>query len=311
MKPKISIIVPIYNSSKDLSKCLDSIYNQTYSNIELILINDGSTDNCKEIIDNFSIGKKNVITVHCSNNGVSSARNLGLKLSTGQYIGFVDSDDFIDKDMFSLMSKDIIDDNSIDLSISYMFHSKKLFGKSIKNINIDQNRLLSLILCNNDIGGFVCNKLFKRDIIINNNIFFDEELSVCEDLDFCIKYAKYVNKANLVNKNFYYYWQRNTTTDAFNIKRLSVIKSYEKIIKYAKTNFNNNNLYFNLKKRLLMHEIWIWNSLRKSDDKNKLIIEKDILIKIKSNNLLLAFSSLIPWKYKILFFYLKLFKSKR
>lgn len=101
--PKLSIIVPIYNVEKYLPRCIESILNQTFREFELILINDGSTDNCKEICEKYKKIDSRIIVVNKKNGGVSSARNFGIDISRGEYIGFVDPDDFIDANMYEIL----------------------------------------------------------------------------------------------------------------------------------------------------------------------------------------------------------------
>ena len=113
-KLKISVVVPVFNSEKYLEKCIDSIINQTYKNIEIILINDGSSDKSEEICNSYLKTYKNIKLINQSNSGVSVARNNGLKSSTGDYVLFVDSDDWLEKDMLEIMVKEI-DNFDIDI----------------------------------------------------------------------------------------------------------------------------------------------------------------------------------------------------
>jgi len=103
MDPKISIIVPVYNVELYLGKCIDSILNQTFSGFELILVNDGSLDNCGSICDSFAKLDRRVKVIHKGNGGLSSARNAGLEIACGEYIGFVDSDDYIERQMYETL----------------------------------------------------------------------------------------------------------------------------------------------------------------------------------------------------------------
>ena len=109
--PLISIIVPIYNVEKYLSKCIDSIINQTLENIEIILVNDGSTDSCAEIIESYANKDNRIKVIHKKNGGQSSARNMGLDIAKGEYIGFVDSDDYVSLDLY----KDVIESFNSDI----------------------------------------------------------------------------------------------------------------------------------------------------------------------------------------------------
>ena len=116
MDPIISIIVPIYNVGKYLPKCIESILNQTFKNFELILVNDGSTDNSGVVCDDYEKKDTRIKIIHKSNGGVSSARNAGLYVAKGEYIGFVDPDDYIDKNMYEKLYRLCIDNNS-DIAI--------------------------------------------------------------------------------------------------------------------------------------------------------------------------------------------------
>lgn len=106
-KIKISVIIPIYNVEQYLSQCLDSIINQTYTNLEIILINDGSTDNSEKICNQYKLLDPRIIVIHKTNGGLSDARNTGIKIATGDYISFVDADDFIDKNMYTILFQKI------------------------------------------------------------------------------------------------------------------------------------------------------------------------------------------------------------
>ena len=112
---KISIIVPIYNIEKYLPRCLDSILAQTYKNLEVILVDDGSVDNSGMIADKYARNDQRIIVIHQVNKGVSAARNAGLDLATGDYIGFVDGDDYIEPDMYEILMR-IIDEQQVDIA---------------------------------------------------------------------------------------------------------------------------------------------------------------------------------------------------
>jgi len=105
MQDKISVIIPVYNAAKYLPKCIDSVLNQTYKNLEIILVDDGSTDESGKISDKYSYKDNRVIVIHKENGGTSDARNKGIKAATGKYIGFIDSDDYIETDMYEILLK--------------------------------------------------------------------------------------------------------------------------------------------------------------------------------------------------------------
>lgn len=129
MNPLISIIVPVYNVEEYLPKCLDSIINQTYKNLEIIVVNDGSTDNSGKICDEYGERDYRIMVIHKANRGVSSSRNIGIKNASGEYILFVDSDDEIEKDYVNVMAR-AVTNSDCDLVISNI---TDIFNKTEKN----------------------------------------------------------------------------------------------------------------------------------------------------------------------------------
>lgn len=129
---KISIVVPIYNVEKYLDQCVKSIINQTYKNLEIILVNDGSIDNSGKICDKYKRQDNRVIVIHKENGGSSDARNVGIQIATGKYIGFVDSDDYIEKDMYEFLYNNMINENA-DISCCNRFllwsNKKQIYGE--------------------------------------------------------------------------------------------------------------------------------------------------------------------------------------
>ncbi len=213
----ISVIVPVYNADKYLTRCLDSIINQTYQNIEIILVNDGSTDSSKETIGEYEKKDNRIVAVHKQNGGESTARNMGLDTATGTYITFVDSDDYIHPDMYTSLIG-VANENSADLTFcdimwqtetgsdqigipgftARVFHEKDISEKLL--VNITHNRLLRA----------TWNKLYKREIINGNNIRFPEQIVYGPDFIFNIEYLWYAHTIYYLNKPLYYY--DNTTS---------------------------------------------------------------------------------------------------
>lgn len=222
MNFKISIIIPVYNAENTLNRCLDSIVNQEYKNYEVILINDGSTDNSKQILDEYKDKYTNIIVKHKINEGVSSARNRGLEIASGEYIMFADSDDFLSKDCLKTLINEINSKN-IDLITSSFF---EIYTEgNIVEHNILKNSYKGLKIINNlpdyyFIEGFIhpCwGKLYKREIIINNNIKFEKQ-SLSEDTVFNIEYLKYCKNIGFFNEKLYYYYcytENNLTSKVY------------------------------------------------------------------------------------------------
>lgn len=176
---KISVIVPVYNVEKYLSQCLDSIIHQTYKNLEIILVDDGSTDSSGLICDNYSQKDKRIKIIHKCQGGLSAARNAGLKIATGEYISFIDSDDFIDKNMYSILINNTQKYNSDIVWFNYYnYYSKKHFINSsiIKNNDLydlsssDKIKFAKNLFYQYKMDAHVWAKLYKRSIF--NNIKF-------------------------------------------------------------------------------------------------------------------------------------------
>lgn len=196
--PLISVIVPIYNSEKYLNNCINSIINQTYENLELILINDGSTDSSSEICNKWAKTDSRIKVLHNENSGASSARNSGIDISTGDYIAFVDSDDYLDSDMYESMLNELINNNADAVRCGIVRESKsgfrEVWGSEENNIIVVDNKKL---LC--DIGeanGILpvstCNKLFSKNVI--KNIRFNTTFKYAEDTLFNFLVAKNINR---------------------------------------------------------------------------------------------------------------------
>ena len=171
----ISIIVPVYNVEKYLERCINSLISQTYNNIEILLIDDGSTDKSGKIIDEMCLKDDRLKVFHKKNGGVSSARNYGLKKSNGKFVTFVDSDDYVDKDYIKVLAKyqsegdyDIVISNAIDFNECI---EEKNVRESRKTIALDKNQSVREFLKGTLFSSVCWGRLYKRDII--NNIRFN------------------------------------------------------------------------------------------------------------------------------------------
>ena len=185
----ISIIIPIFNMSKYLEKCIDSVINQTYKNLEIILIDDGSTDNSGEICDRYLQKDNRIKVVHQKNQGVSAARNEGLKHATGYYIGFVDPDDFIESKMYEIIINDI-KENQCDIGICGI-RSKNEDDITLKedrkqeNIVMNKKEFLNILIQDKMIATSVWDKVFKSELIKEKR--FNEKRVVGEDFELILE----------------------------------------------------------------------------------------------------------------------------
>lgn len=217
MNPLISVIVPVYNVELYVNRCIDSILAQTYKNFEVILIDDGSTDNSGHICDEYAKVDKRINVIHTKNKGLSSARNMGIEKSVGKYIIFCDSDDWIEEKAMENVLENV-NYESVDLIIfgySMDFpHENNIIkvdciNKEFESVN--EFLLNYKFYRGNYLFGFVWNKLFRSEIIKNNNLIF--ELGVFpEDLFFCFKYMHFCKNIKSVNCNLYHYMHESINT---------------------------------------------------------------------------------------------------
>lgn len=171
-KPLISVIVPIYKVEKYLVRCINSIINQTYSNLEIILVDDGSPDSCGKICDDFSTADARIYTIHKTNGGLSSARNAGLDSAHGEYIGFVDSDDYIEPNMYETMYKAIIETDAEIAACGIIRENEETHAAKLircphtQKIYTDEEALKEIFLSRN-LGIGVWSKLYSRQVFQN------------------------------------------------------------------------------------------------------------------------------------------------
>lgn len=194
----ITVIIPVYNSADYLSTSIKSVLSQTYSEFELILVNDGSTDNSKNIIDEFALGDKRIKTVHKKNGGASSARNAGIEIASGEYLAFIDSDDIVDNGYLSSLIIDIEEFDSPDI----IFHgfrvidldkSSRLVKPGIRKLITRENgdellKHLPFLCLSSPIA-----KVFKADLIRKYSISFNKEINIGEDLVFVMDFIAVAN----------------------------------------------------------------------------------------------------------------------
>lgn len=203
----VSVIVPAYNSDQFINQCLQSIFNQTYPNIEIMVIDDGSTDQTNRLVRKLIGVHSNLNLITTKNNGVSTARNLGIEKSTGKYVTFVDADDEILPAHIEELHDNMIHYQT-DMSVVFPCsdHTK---SENDKKHLIKKNEFINKIFTENSIGGFCWNKLFLRKIIVNNNIKFSEKISMFEDMLFVINYAEYIDSI-VISENRTYFYRKNS-----------------------------------------------------------------------------------------------------
>lgn len=289
---KISIIIPVYNVEPYIRKCLDSVINQTYQNLEIICINDGSTDNSGKICDEYSERDCRVRVINKENGGVSSAHNQGLSVFTGEYIGFVDPDDWIELDYYEKMYS-LIKHNEVDIVCSGMYKDTlenciELKNKlPIKNGLLNNEEILRYTFIRDlypAFGAYWGNKLFS-------SIFFkpvkhggyeiraDEDLEVGEDVLFFVECVLKTKSAIYCENAFYHYFQRETSLfHSKDIeKRIGSLKAYQRVMKLLNTNNISPDISVWVKRFYVYHASLLAEiALENNDEKNFIKMQNEI-----------------------------------
>lgn len=292
MRPDISIIVPIYKVEKYLERCINSILNQSFSNFELILVDDGSPDNCGKICDEYKKKDNRITVIHKKNGGLSDARNAGLDIAKGKYIGFVDSDDIIHPRMYEILFQCINKSNSDIAQCKFKkFKNLEELKNDLDNYNetfeeYDNKTAIIDMIDNNKINVNSWNKLYKRELF---EILRFPKGKIHEDEFLTYKLLYDSRKIAYIDEELYYYYQNdNGIMNGSNIlKRLDRIEALEERSKFFLENgdndlYNKSNsaLFFALNK---LYFIFKRNEQLKKDKEN---IEK-LKSKIKKISMLL------------------------
>lgn len=300
MKHKFSLIIPAYNVEKYIKKCLDSVLNQTYNNYEIIIINDGSTDNTSKILESYKSDKK-IKIINQENKGLSNARNTGVSNAKGDYILFIDSDDFIEKELLEILNKTIKDEDLVRFQIRILDETNKIIKEykeeTFNNLNgieafnkLSKYNLVELAVC----------YAYKKDTFLKNNYKFEEK-TYHEDfglIPYIIISSKKVTSINYIGYN---YLQRknsimNNTDYEKEIKKSNdVLKHYKNLIKWSQNIEGDLTIYksfiansvilksLNLKEKdyknyiKKLKEYKVYDDLLTNNKENKI---KKILIKI-------------------------------
>ena len=314
--PKITVILPIYNVEKYLSQCLDSIVNQTFKDFECICVNDGSTDNSLSILKEYASKDNRIKIINQEHKEASAARNAGLKNTCCQYITFVDSDDWVDKNYLQFLYEVIEKNDSDVVACNYEeYHEKE--NKFVPNI-LPQERKL----CSNDkysvrIGKAyaqptVWNKIIKTKFLKDNDIKFFEGFFACEDSPFIALIFIFLKKITYIEDILYFYRRQRKTSLSSNKEKLFIgkvhnfIKLIEDIIN--RDMFNNDIFCYTYK--LLFWDLSSFCRKNYSDDERQKVLDSTLkLIKqIENNKDKLSFKNIL--KLKTLKFILVNFKVK-
>jgi len=308
---EISIIVPVYNVEKYLRKCVDSILNQTFKDFELILVDDGSPDNSGVICDEYAKKDSRVRVIHKKNGGLSDARNIGIDAAKGKYIGFIDSDDYIDQNMYKQLYDSLMKNNA-DLSICGIFDvfdGRTPVKKSEKELLLNRDEATLLIFHGNEISVHAVNKLYKRKIFDNVRYpvgkYHEDSYTIVDILDNCDTVA-------INSRQMYYYFHRNEsiTSEDFSEKQFEFIDAWEK--NERKVSGRSKEINDAARQRVCFANFLVLDKIVNANLENKIIETKRIVRYLRTNYFFIMRNSIFTAKRKfsmtLLMINLKLYK---
>lgn len=306
--PYFSIIIPVYNVEKYLFQCLDSIIEQDYKNYELILVNDGSSDNSLNICLNYAKKDNRITVLDQKNAGPSSARNNALAIAKGKYVMFIDSDDWIEQKTLSLLYQNSLDNCPL---IYYGFRTQ--FGNGDQVVYIhgyrhskDINSYYDIIYhtmenaMHNFIYGFTCNKLFRKDIIDKHRIRFDLNLHVKEDEVFTNQYCSAIEEVKIIPYALYNYRMSFGNSISFKKRQPNEYEYMADKLRETNTNFKDLRIQ-NYQKQEYIYNLskGITIAIRQNDKKNAVKLSYKCATKMKEMNLTYNSFTRVHFKDKI------------
>ena len=288
--PKVSIIVPVYNEEEYVSTCLDSLINQTLDDIEIILIDDNSTDNSLNILLDYAKKYPNIKVYHNEKNiGQGASRNRGLSLATGEYIGFVDSDDYVSCTMYEDMYKSVLNNNYPELvTTEILFVKDDVYAnRDLEFLVIGKEKIINPIQDKSAVifeSPAVCNKIFRRDTL--KGFYFVED-SLFEDIPF--SYTKYMEASKVVtvpNINYFYRRDINRGVSSVNYKENNHITDIFKVLDRLESDMKESSRYEVFKDEIKLIQL-AYSLIRVEEVNNwQVDIDKKNLIKDKMFSLI-------------------------
>lgn len=232
-KEQVSVIIPVYNTEQYLSECIDSVLSQTYRNLEIILIDDGSTDRSPQICDQYAKEDMRIQVIHLPHQGTSTARNAGLSVLQGKYVVFCDSDDRMECNMIECLVKNLQDADA-DLSVCALTREWNLADREMdsKVETISAEEAVLYVLDNPLCSGYIANKLFKSEILRRYLILFDPLIAMLEDQLFVLQYIQFCRKVCLTDRILYFYRNNpvSISNQKYDIRTITLIFAKEKIL---------------------------------------------------------------------------------
>ncbi|ETI67570.1 glycosyltransferase [Neobacillus vireti] len=334
MNPKVSIIVPIYNVEKYLSRSLDSLLAQTLKEIEIIAINDGSKDSSLDILKEYALKDSRIKVLDKPNGGVSSARNEGIKIATGEYIGFVDPDDWVDQEMYEIMYNYAISEKVDIVMCSYIRefenHSKLKEFNLPGEVRYDDDEVKLIVMrrlvgpLNEEIAnpelldawGTVWSKLYRAEIIKENGIRLIDlnKIGTNEDTLFNIEVFYYAKSFLFINSPYYHYWRANSTSVTTGFKPNLMdqwIYLFSYIEKFLKDKKMNEYFFIALNNRICINTLGLGlNTISKANHSSPLKKIQNIKIFLRNKRIKHSFKRLemsqFPIVWRVFYFFAKI-----
>ena len=303
MKPLVSVIVPVFNAGDHLNTCLDSIVTQTYDNLEIIIINDGSTDMSPEVCDHYEKNDSRITVIHKDNRGVSSARNVGLEKARGDYISFVDSDDWLELDAYEHLVECALNHGVDAVIFEYFVDYKdgKTIHKNYNELNGFMTRSEAIETTISSVNRFACSKLYAKKLI--QNIQFNQNIHIGEDTLFSCVALNNADSIYYTAKPLYHYVQSDAsaTRCEFNKNNLTGINSYKQLVDLCNNNYPELvdiafSAYMNL---VISNIIGLYNNL---DYPDSMKIIRNLSSEVRKNINKVIFSKKISIRLKTKFF---------
>ena len=268
MKDKISVIVPVFNVEKYLEKCIDSIINQTYKTLQIILVDDGSTDSSGEICDSYALKDSRVQVIHINNSGLPAARNEGLKYANGEYFSFVDSDDWIDSEMYAYLYEQMKLTDAEVGTVEYFkangdSEEKDVSKEKIQLLNQNEFAKIFFKIDSQKIVYYVWNRLYSSKVIERG--MFEDGRSIGEDVIATYRVLLKCNKIVVSSKKMYYYRQNSGMTGKFNEKYFELVDIWNKVVEITRrekpeylnyAQLNLNRIYFTLLSEMAINGVY-------------------------------------------------------
>jgi len=283
IKEKISIIVPVYNVEAYLEKCVESILKQTYTNLEILLVNDGSTDKSGELCDKLALRDHRIRVIHKENGGLSDARNRGIDEASSNLIGFIDSDDYIDEDMYETLYRQMVASKA-DLSmcghydVYHQIPEKQV--AEIKTWELMPEEAIKMVMEAKILSVTAVNKLYKKALFEQLRFRIGK---IAEDAFIMVDLIHQCSKVVATNEKKYYYVHRENsiTTQKFSLKFLNVIEAYEQNAKMISENYPD--LYDVAIMRLNWAYFYVLDRLLVDNDFKDKVLEDRLISYLKKN----------------------------